>query len=362
MTAPSGDRELTDRLAAVAFDHRCAAWGATSAEPWPEVAALLQARRDAGLAATMQFTYRNPTRSTDATRIIRNAASIFVVAMPVAANDAGRRADAPAVAGRAAAYASGDARGALLECLDDLRSTVRQADGRAAVVSDSNALVDREAAVRAGLGWYGRNCNVLVPGAGSWVLLGSIVTDRHLVEGSPMPDGCGTCRRCLVACPTGALIAPGVLDARRCLAWVVQAPGSIPLDLRAAVGDRVYGCDDCQTCCPVQPAGQGRSETGPASRPSGLVDVLALWAKDDAALLGECAEWYVAERDVRHIRRTLLIVMGNVADPCDTTVIDLLGSVADGDDGLLAEHAAWALQRLEERRPRSTPGGAPGSL
>src|SRR5438105_6711215 len=127
-----------------------------------------------------------------------------------------------------------------------------EVDGwRARVLADDNALVDREAARRAGLGWYGKNANVLLPGAGSWFVLGSVVTDAPLPPADhEVPDGCGSCTRCLDGCPTGAIVAPGVVDARRCLAWLVQQPGSFPVELRAALGDRIYGCDDCQEVCP----------------------------------------------------------------------------------------------------------------
>jgi len=130
-------------------------------------------------------------------------------------------------------------------------SIERPEPGLVRVVADDNALVDREAAYRAGLGWYGKNTNLLLPGKGSWYLLGSVVTDAPLPAGRPMADGCGTCSRCLPACPTGAFIRPGVLDARRCLAWLVQAPGVFPAELRVALADRIYGGDSCQEVCPA---------------------------------------------------------------------------------------------------------------
>ena len=147
---------------------------------------------------------------------------------------------------------------------------LQSAGWRARVVADDNALVDRAAAVRAGLGWYGKNTNVLLPGAGSWFVLGSVLTDAPLTAGTssprPVPDGCGSCQQCLTACPTGALVGAGQLDGRRCLAWLLQAPGVFPPEFRVALGDRMYGCDDCQTVCPINrmatrrhpPDGRGR--------------------------------------------------------------------------------------------------------
>lgn len=380
------DSSAIDRLAAVAVDAGCVAWGVTTAEPWPEVAELLRTRAAAGLSDSMQFTYRNPDRSADATRLLRNAASIFVVAWPVHGHPDGPRSDGPGsgsaepeqtgggptVAGRVAAYAAQDTYRLLRDVLARLRSVVHELGGRAVATADANGLVDREAAVRAGIGVYGRNCNVLVAGVGSWVVLGSIVTDLDLDMTVPSLEPypgrldatsahpCGHCRQCIVACPTNAIIAPGVLDARRCLAWIVQAPGSIPHEWRRAVGNRVYGCDDCQTCCPVGPEPSvsvtlhRNRPADPASALGPVVDVMALWDMDDTELLATVDHWYVAERDPRHLRRTMLVVMGNTAPPDDRAVRAVLNRAAVGADPLLAEHAEWALAELDSRSTAAT--------
>src|SRR5690606_2934259 len=107
---------------------------------------------------------------------------------------------------------------------------------RARVLADDNALVDRAAAARAGIGWFGKNANLLLPGLGSWFVLGSVITDAPVVPTEvPVADRCGSCTRCLEACPTGAIVAPGVVDARRCLSWLLQADGSFPREHRAAL-------------------------------------------------------------------------------------------------------------------------------
>ena len=128
---------------------------------------------------------------------------------------------------------------------------LRRAGWKAVAFADDNSIVDREVAWRAGIGWFGKNANLLLPGAGSWFVLGCVITDAPLpVAPAPVADGCGTCRRCIDACPTGAIIEPGVIDANRCLAWLLQKPGVFPREYRVALGDRLYGCDDCQEVCP----------------------------------------------------------------------------------------------------------------
>ena len=182
---------------------------------------------------------------------------------------------------RIAAYARHDHYADLRRSLEAVAVRLRSEGWRAVVVADDNALVDRAAAVRAGIGWWGRNANVLLPGRGSWFVLGSVVTDAPLPPSVPLDDGCGTCRQCLDGCPTGAILERGVIDARRCLAWLVQAPGPIPREFREALGGRLYGCDECQEVCPV-----GRSDRNIAGStdPSADVDIAEVLDASDEEL------------------------------------------------------------------------------
>ncbi|MGA1077313.1 MAG: epoxyqueuosine reductase, partial [Ilumatobacteraceae bacterium] len=168
--------------------------------------ALLE-RREAGLADSMEFTYRDPERSTDPSRAVDGAVSLIVAAMPYAAGVE----PAPVRPGWARV-----ARDARADHYDELRSAlraearlIRAAGHRAVAFADDNSLVDREAAYLGGLGWFGRNANLLISGAGSFFILGSIVTTAAYPFSEPVPDGCGTCTRCLPACPTEAIVAPG---------------------------------------------------------------------------------------------------------------------------------------------------------
>jgi epoxyqueuosine reductase len=286
----------------------------------------------------MNFTYRNPDRSTDPQRALPGAKTMIVGA---------RAYPAPSATGsgaRVAAYANDDHYGALRAALSAIADALEHHGWRALVVLDDNALVDREAAYRAGLGWYGKSTNLLLPGRGSWFVLGSVLTTAPLpVDGEPMTDGCGSCRRCLDGCPTGAIVAPGIVDARRCLAWLLQARGDFPVEFRAALGDRIYGCDDCQEVCPPN----RRVAIAPST--SEGVDVIELLSCDDETLLARFGRWYIPDRDPRYVRRNALVVLGNTASPDDRRATATIERYRRHPDEMLRSHASWAADRIAQR-------------
>lgn len=334
-----------DELREIGCSAGLAALGVAAAEPFLATRDELERRKREGLHAGMQFTYRNPTRSTDPGLTAPWARSLVVGARSYRH----RAVPAPAEVGpvaRVARHAWADHYRQLRQSLDVVAGRLRECDWRALVVADDNALVDREAAYRAGLGWYGKSSNLLLEGGGSWYVLGSVLTDAPLAPArSRVADGCGTCRRCLDACPTAAIVAPGVVDARRCLAWLLQADGSFPREHRAALGDRIYGCDECQEVCPPNRAQDRRSEpsSGPADAWVSLVDLLG---KDDETLLGDHGRWYIARREPRHLRRNALVALGNCGDPGDGRVVRAIGEALGHTDGMVRAHAVWAAARL----------------
>jgi epoxyqueuosine reductase len=337
---------LVDRLRAVGHEAGLDALGFAAAEPFASTRADLVERKAAGLHGGMQFTYRDPVRSTDPGRILAGARTLVVGARSYRRAVPAGPADRPTA--RVAAYAWRDHYADLRSGLQAVADVLGAEGWQTRVVADDNALVDREAAVRAGLGWYGRNSTVLLPGHGSEFVLGSVVTDADLpVADERVADGCGSCRRCVDACPTGAIVAPGVIDARRCLAWLVQAAGDFPEAHRAALGDRIYGCDDCQDVCPVNRR-SAAADGGPAAEADAVdrVDLVALLGADDESLLAAHGRWYIPERDPRYLRRNALVALGNSGRGDDPAVIDALVAHRDGDDDLLARHATWALARL----------------
>jgi epoxyqueuosine reductase len=149
------------------------------------------------------------------------------------------------------------------------------------------------------------------------------------------------------ACPTGAIVAPGVVDARRCLAWLVQAPGSFPQAWRSALGDRIYGCDECQQVCPINRLAERRTPPRAADQDAEhTVDLLALLAASDDELLERHGRWYIAERDPRYLRRNALVALGNTGDGVDPAVEAALTRALADPDAMIREHACWAAEQL----------------
>lgn len=319
--------------------------GATNAAPFDEVRTEIERRRNEGLHGGMQFTFRNPARSTDPGRALPGAASLIV-----GAYDYQREAPTPPsglAVGRVAAYSWEDHYAMLRDALEALAAPLRASGFRAIVVADQNHLVDRAAAHRAGIGWWGKSSNILVPGAGSLVVLGAVVTDATVAPDhtAPVPDGCSTCTQCLVGCPTGAIIEPGVIDARRCLAWLVQTDGMFPAEFREALGDRMYGCDDCQDVCPPNRVRMRRPSAAGADQ--AWIDLLDVLAADDKSLMERLGRWYIPDRDPDYLRRNALLVLANVADGADPAVRATVERYLDSPNPMLRAHAVWTARRLD---------------
>ncbi len=332
-----GRVSLIQHLRSAAADVGLVGIGICTAEPFEPERRAIEQCAEAGLHGGLRFTYADPATATD----VRSSfpwAERLVAAAWAYVPGAGSPGASSRETGRVARFAEQDHYRGLRFGLDRLSTILREAGHRAETLADDNRLVDRAAAVRAGIAWWGRSTMVLAPGHGPWLLLGSVVTDADLAVDEPMRRDCGTCDACLPACPTGAL-ADGVLDARLCLARLLQAPGVIPIDLREAVGDRVYGCDDCLEACPP-----GRRALGSDHRVSGRVDLVAMLQMCDRGLLETYGHWYIPRRSARYLRRNALVALGNTGG-------DRAVSVAAGylghPDWLLRAHAAWALGRLD---------------
>jgi epoxyqueuosine reductase len=217
------------------------------------------------------------------------------------------------------------------------------------VYVDTGPIVERAYAAAAGLGAWGKNTCLLHPEHGSWFFLGEVVTDLDLEPDAPRADMCGSCTACLDACPTGALVAPYELDARRCISYLtIEVKGAIPEERRAGMGRHVFGCDICQDVCPWN---QRRRETGgEAFAPrEGLVapDLEALASLDDERFRERFRGSPVKRAKRRGLLRNVCVALGNSGDTSRKPVLERL---AADEDPLVREHARWALDRLAASR------------
>jgi len=337
---------LRDELNAVADRHGIERLGVCSADVFVDVRAALHERKAAGLSADMQFTYRNPDRSTDPQRALPGARSVVVAARSYRRSRPTEDAAGPLGRASIAEYVWEPHYAELKRGLDEIAATLVDAGYSTRVLVDDNALVDRAAAYRAGIGWWGKNSNILIPGLGSKFVLGSVVTTAELtVSDGPIDDQCGSCRRCFDGCPTDAIVADGVIDSRRCLAWLVQSPGSFPIEFRDALGDRIYGCDDCQTVCPPNTRSDRADPPAPTSGAT-TVELIDLLDATDDELMNRFGAWYIPRREPRYLRRNALIVLGNVADGSEPKVQEIIDRYVGSDDEIEREHAEWAAAKL----------------
>ena len=336
---------LADELHSIGSAHGLDEVGFCSAHVFAETRRALHERKAAGLHADMQFTYRNPDRSTDPGRALPGARSIVVGARSYRRLSAEDEATAAGNA-RVAEYVWEPPYTSLRAALDAVAAHLTEHGWRTRVLIDDNALVDRAAAHRAGIGWWGKNSNLLLPGRGSRFVLGSVVTDAPIAgTAEPLADQCGPCTKCVVACPTGAIVADGVIDSGRCLAWLVQAAGPFPREYRVALGDRIYGCDDCQSTCPPNVI-HDRNDEPQLTTGRSAVPVEEILTLGDDELLDRFGSWYIPRREPRYLRRNALVVLANVADPDSPVTRSLVERHLRSPDEIERAHAVWAAHRL----------------
>lgn len=225
------------------------------------------------------------------------------------------------------------------------RMTTEIGPGGYRVFVDSAPVMEVELAARAGLGWRGKHTLLLDREAGSWFFLGEIYTDLPLPADPPVSDHCGTCRACIDACPTGAIVAPYRLDARRCISYLtIELKGSIPEEFRPALGNRIYGCDDCQLCCPWNREAPTTRERDFAPR-HGLdtATLIELFMMEKSAVAARLQGSAISRIGIERWRRNLAVALGNA--PTSPEVIAALESGLDDESALVREHVRWALAR-----------------
>jgi epoxyqueuosine reductase len=289
----------------------------------------------------MNWMERDPETRADPNRYDPTARTILVAGV------SSRQTALPLRRGRIAAYAQGaDYHDFLREKLETLaRETLSVWKGSHRICVDSSPLLEKPLAALAGIGWQGKNTLLIHREHGPWLLLGFLLTDLAISADTPDSDHCGTCTRCLDACPTQAFPQPYVLDARRCLAYLtIEHPGAIPEEFRPLVGDRLFGCDECLEVCPWNRHAQNAREIKLTARPRpDLRDMLA-W--DDARFRSEFRGTPVFRLKRNRWLRNVSVVLGNIGDASDLPALE---SASQDGDALVREHAAWAIDRIRTR-------------
>lgn len=296
-----------------------------------------------GRAGDMAWLERNQDRRTDPQQVVPGAKSVIVLGMNY------WQGEEPPTVGRIARYAWGDDYHDLIEAkLQVIDDWLAARGGRQRHYVDTGPVLERDFAALAGAGWHGKSTMLIHPKLGTWFFLAELLTTLDFAPDAPMADHCGKCTRCITACPTGAITAPQQLDARRCVSYLtIENKGPIPEEFRVAMGDRIYGCDDCLTACPWNRFAQASSESSFAAREFvhgwALRDFLAL---DDDAFRALFRKSPIKRIKRRGFLRNVCVALGNVGTAEDLPALE---RAAQDPEPLIAEHAQWAIARLRAR-------------
>jgi epoxyqueuosine reductase len=302
-----------------------------------------------GAAGEMSYMERGEEKRCDPQKVLPGARSIVVVALNYWQGESPTPKAFGAATGRVARYAWGeDYHEVISQKLDQIDNLLRRFGGRQKSYVDTGPILERDHAAQAGIGWHGKSTMLINTQLGTWFFLGEILTTLELPPDPPQRDRCGTCDRCIKDCPTGAITAPHRLDARRCISYLtIELKSSIPVELRPLIGNRIFGCDDCLDACPWNRFAQASRETAFSARPSTtgmlLRDYLKLTDLEFRTLFRNSPIKRIKRRG---FLRNVCVALGNVGSLADLSA--LKGAASDPDE-LIAEHAAWAIERIQER-------------
>jgi epoxyqueuosine reductase len=302
-----------------------------------------------GLHADMGWLARSPERRTDPRIVLPECQSVIVLAYNYyQGNDVRGR------TGRFARYAFGtDYHDILLDRMRPIATFLEKQGGTQRCYVDTGPMLERDFAAAAGIGWHGKSTMCLNEDLGTWFFLGTILTTLAFEPDTPVRNRCGSCMRCIEACPTQAITEPYRLDARRCISYLtIENKGAIPLEFRRLIGDRIYGCDDCLEACPWNRFAQISSET----RFQMPAPLRRLRLRDLAALSEDEFRRLFRDSPVKRIKhnrfvRNVCVALGNAGTKED---LPILRALAGQPDPLISEHAQWAVGEIESREPALT--------
>ena len=352
MVSQKESRRLAARreaLAACAHELGLELMGVTSAAPFLRGRqAALRRLRDGHMGELPWYTPERVWRGTRPAGLLPGARSVISVTLNYLP-DSGMASPSQTMRGRVARYAWGrDYHNVLKKRLRQLGRRLSKRLGepvRHRVYVDDGPMLDREVAWRAGVGFYGKNTNLLSR-IGSWVFLGQLITDLELPPDAPLHKSCGACTDCMPACPTGAITAPYVIDSNRCIAYLtIEHRGAIARELRPLMEDRVFGCDICQEVCPVNLT-LGKPTEEPAFRAGqgfSTLDLLEVLTMDEEAFQQRFQGSPIRRATRLGLQRNACVVLGNLGDP---EAVPALAQALIAGEPLVRGHAAWALGQL----------------
>jgi len=336
--------------------------GVTSADAFDaDREAALERIREGRMDGLPWYTESRVMRGTSPSELLPGARSIICLGLSYLGNDR-PEVQAAKLSGRVARYAwVRDYHRVMKRRMREfVRSVERELGAEIAArwYVDDGPMLDRAASNRAGIGWFGKNTNILTPQFGSWVFLGQVITDLALEPDAPLKKSCGSCVRCIEDCPTGAIVAPYVVDNARCISYLtIENRGAIPRELRPLMQDWVFGCDICQDVCPVnrkaRPAGQPipfpaamRSSPSTSSGPTeqmAFLDLIELLEMSDDEFRGRFAGTPVMRAKRTGMQRNACVALGNLGD---RAAVPALGRALRQGKPLVRGHAAWALGQI----------------
>src|SRR5437762_8927750 len=297
----------------------------------------------------MSYMERGEEKRCDPQKVLAGARSVIVLALNYWQGGHSKTQNNEAT-GRIARYAWGDDYHELIKAkLKKIDNLLHEFGGTQKLYVDTGPILERDHAAQAGIGWHGKSTMLIDRRLGTWFFLGEILTTLELPADSPQRDRCGTCERCIKACPTAAITAPHRLDARRCISYLtIELKESIPVELRPLIGNRIFGCDDCLDACPWNRFAQLSRETAFSARPATvgmpLRDYLTLNDDEFRSLFRNSPIKRIKRRG---LLRNVCVALGNVGDSSDLPALER--ATAD-HEWLIVEHAKWAIHQIRSRQ------------
>ena len=322
----------------------------TTARP-PGSAAQFQSWLGEKRYGEMAWIERNAPKRTDPQLVLPNAQSVICLAISYHDENPKSEIRNPksGIVARYARYP--DYHDILADKLKTLTAFINELGGtntRSLWYVDTGPILERDLAQRAGLGFVGKHTNLISRTLGNWIFLAEILTTLELDPDTPEKNRCGSCSRCITACPTQAITAPFQLDARLCISYLtIELKGSIPIELRPLIGNRIYGCDDCLAACPWNKFAREGSLMKPHARTDlQSPDLIKLLQLDDAGFKQRFSGTPMLRTKRRGVLRNVCVALGNVGDK---SALPALRKASEDSEPLIAEHARWAIMQIETR-------------